>query len=126
MDIRGVAETNVNWTEKTLQEAMVEVKLRFGQGQVVGISGKSTKEGYLPGGTALVAKGKITGRIIERGSDVMGRFVWIKLNGKNNKQVMIILAYRVCKYGTNIGPHTVHMQQVKYLLLKGVTSPNPR
>ena len=37
---------------------------------------------YLTGGTALVTKGKITGRIIERGSDVMGRFSWIKLNGK--------------------------------------------
>ena len=56
----------------------------------------------------------------------MGRFAWIKMNGKNNKQVLIMSAYRVCKAGTNIGPHTAHMQQVNYLLKKGITNPNPR
>ena len=34
-------------------------------------------------------------------------------------------AYRVCKAGMNIGPHTAHMQQVKCLLKKGTTNPNP-
>ena len=104
---------------------MAAVKLRFGQGQIVGSSGQSTKEGYLPGGTVIVVRGRVTGRIVERGSDIMGRFAWIKMNGKNNKQVLIMSAYRVCKAGTNIGPHTAHMQQVKYLLKKGITNPNP-
>ena len=35
LDILGIAETNVNWTDKTFQEAMMAVKLIFGQGQVV-------------------------------------------------------------------------------------------
>ena len=45
---------------------------------------------------------------------------------KNEKQILIITAYRVCKAGANIGPHIAHMQQVKHLLLKGVVIPNPR
>ena len=56
----------------------------------------------------------------------MGRFTWMMLKGKNDKQIMIITAYRVCKAGANIGPHTAHMKQVKQLLLKGVVTPNPR
>jgi len=56
----------------------------------------------------------------------MGRFTWMKLKGKNEKQIMIITAYRVCKAGPNIGPHTAYMQQVKHLLKQGVTTPDPR
>ena len=56
----------------------------------------------------------------------MGRFTWMILKGKNEKQIMTITAYRVCKAGPNIGPHTVYMQQVKQLLMKGVTTPDPR
>ena len=56
----------------------------------------------------------------------MGRFTWMILKGKNERQIMIITAYRVCKAGPNIVPHTAHMQQVKQLLMKGVTAPDPR
>ena len=48
------------------------------------------------------------------------------LKGKNEKQIMIITACRVCKSGPNIGPHTAHMKQVKQSLLKGITTPDPR
>ena len=57
LDIFGAAETNINWTDRTRQEAMASVKLRFGQGQIVGSSGQPAKEGYLPGGMAIVARG---------------------------------------------------------------------
>jgi len=60
LDIFGVAETNMNWTDRRRQEALAAVKLRFGQGQIVGSSGQSAKEGYLPGGTAIVARGQVT------------------------------------------------------------------
>ena len=56
----------------------------------------------------------------------MGRFTWMIIKGKNDKEIMIITEYRVCKAGPNIGPHTAHMQQVKQLLLKGITTSDPR
>ena len=52
--------------------------------------------------------------------------MWMMLKGKNEKQIMIITAYRVCKAEPNIGPHTFQMQQVKHLLLKVLVLPDPR
>ena len=56
----------------------------------------------------------------------MGRYAWKKLNAKNGKQVMMILAYRRCKANLKSGPHTAYMQQVKQLMKKGMVAPNPR
>ena len=56
LDIFGAAKTNINWTDRSLQEAMAAVKLRFGQDQKVESLGQSAKEGYLPGGKAIVAR----------------------------------------------------------------------
>ena len=73
----------------------------------------------------MITQGRVTGRIITKGMDDMGRFTWMILKGKNEKKIMIITAYRVCKAWPNIGPHTAHMQQVKQLLLKRITTPDP-
>ena len=56
--------------------------------------------------------GKILEIVVKRGDEKMGRFKLVGLNGKTNKQVVIITSYMVCKAGSNIGPHTLHMQQV--------------
>jgi len=82
VDIMGLAETNINWTETKRQEAKVAIKIRYGQGSITTSSGRAIKDGYLPGGTATIARGKTTGRIIAQGSDEMGRFTWIQLKGK--------------------------------------------
>ena len=95
MDILGIAETNINWTDAKRLETNMAIKMRFGQGQMVASSSKASKEGYLPGGTAMIAQGRVTGRIIKKGMDDMGRFTWMILKGKSDKQIMIITAYRV-------------------------------
>ena len=74
----------------------------------------------------MITRGRVTVWIIKKGMDDTGRFKWMILKGKNYKQIMKITVHRVCKAGPNIGPHTAHMQQVKQLLLKGITTPNPR
>ena len=66
MDILGVAETNINWTDTKRFEAHMEIKMWFGQGQMIASSSKTSKEGYLPGGTTMITKGRVTGRIIKR------------------------------------------------------------
>ena len=126
IDLMGIAEINIKWTDKKKQAAQLSVKMRFGQGQIAASSSRGSKEGYLPGGVAIITRGRMTGRIIKRGADEMGRYTWIVLNGRNGKQVMIISAYRTCKTGLRSGPHTAHMQQIKQLMKKGVVSPNLR
>ena len=58
-DIFEVAEANLNWTEEKQQEAQMAVKIRFGQVQATMIFSWSKKEGYLPGGKALLSQGNI-------------------------------------------------------------------
>ena len=126
IDIMGIAEININWTDKVKQAAHLAMKMRFGQGQIAASSSIGSKEGYLPGGVAIITRGRMTGRIIKRGADEMGRYTWIVMNGRNVKQVMIISAYRTCKTSLRSGPHTAHMQQIKHLTKKGVVAPNLR
>ena len=54
IDIMGIAEINVNWTEKVKQAAHLSMKMRFGQGKIAASLSRGSKEGYLPGGTAII------------------------------------------------------------------------
>ena len=84
MDILGIAETNINWTDTKRMETNMAIRMQFGQGQMVASLSKTSKEGYLPGGTAMNMEGRVTGRIIKKGMDDMGRFTWMILKGKND------------------------------------------
>ena len=66
IDILGIAETNISWTNAKRLEMNMAVKMRLGQGQLVASSSKANKEGYLPGGTAMITQGKTMGRIIKK------------------------------------------------------------
>ena len=63
IDIMGIAEININWTDKVKQAVQLTIKMRFGQGQIATSSSRGSKEGYLPGGTAIITRGRMTGRI---------------------------------------------------------------
>ena len=45
MDILGIAETNINWTDTRRLETNMAIRMRFGQGQMVASSSKTSKEG---------------------------------------------------------------------------------
>ena len=64
MDVLGVAETNINWTDTRRLEAHIEIMMRFGQGQIIASSSKTSKEGYLPGGMTMITRGRLMGRKI--------------------------------------------------------------
>ena len=61
MDILGVAETNINWTDTRRLEGHMSIKIRFGQGQMIASSSKTSKEGYLPGGMAMITRWRVMG-----------------------------------------------------------------
>ena len=65
IDIMGIAEININCTDKVKQSAHLAMKMRFGQGQIASSSLRGSKEGYLPGGVVIITRGKMTGRIIK-------------------------------------------------------------
>lgn len=74
---------------------------------------------YQPGGNLLTVNGNVTSRIDGRGVDKWGRFCWYTFQGKCDKGVLVIVAYRVVcqEKGNAPGPLTAYQQQ--YVALRG-------
>ena len=127
LDLAGLIETNINWTidQKLTLSAMI--RLRFRHGRAVTSSMRSTKEGYQPGGTAMIVRGPTCGRVYRRGADSMGRFTWIALRGKGTGGILVVTAYRVCQNAeTTAGPDTAYMREWTELRRRGYEYPDPR
>ena len=82
---------------------------------------------HLPGGTTTSVLGEQSSRVIQSGTDAtgMGRYSWVTLQGKENRTITMISAYRVCSTKT-AGPFTAYSQQAHILSIRGKTNPDPR
>ena len=127
IDIFGAAETCVAWTSEFAAAASAVVRRRFGSGFAVGASTETKKHGFLPGGVMQTIRGNATGRNQQKGRDPLGRYVWMTLQGKNDKKLCIITMYRVCQQkGTRQRSergNTAHWQQTKALIKRGYNGP---
>jgi hypothetical protein len=127
IDVLGMIETNINWDHDARESFLAAARLKFGAARCSMSSSYSTKQGYLPGGVATVARGKICGRIQQRGTDKWGRFTWTAFRGKKNTGVILVNGYRVCqKAGTDAGEDTAYMRQWIEMRAAGVKNPDPR
>ena len=103
------------------------IRMQFGYGASVTLAAVSPKLGYLPGGTAMVMRGRTTGRITKLISDKLGRYTGMALRGKDESDILIITVYRVCqRKGAKAGPTTAFMQQYVGLRERGITNTDPR
>jgi hypothetical protein len=60
------------------------------------------------------ALGNTVARVIEEGTDVLGRWSYIKLSGKDNKVITLITVYQLCRkppMAANRDSCTAHSQQ---------------
>ena len=66
------------------------------------------------GGTGVVALQEAQPRVVEKGTDAtgLGRWTWMRLQGRHNQFVRVISAYRPCKNEGSQG--TVYSQQLSY------------
>ena len=127
IDLLGLTETNVNWKNELKNEVAAWVRLAFGTGSTVMASAPSNAKHYLPGGVAMMAKGKIEGRITRRVPDSLGRYTYMALKGKTNTGILVVTVYRVCqKKGTKTGPDTAYMQQHVAMREAGIKNPDLR
>ena len=83
--------------------------------------------GRLVGGTGLLAREAITGRIQPngQGGDNMGRWSYIHLRRSNQPPITVISVYQVCPFPTNVVGNTAWHQQRRYLDLHN-RSEHPR
>lgn len=127
LDIFGLVETNINWSHEAKLRFEAMMRLQFTHAPIVTSSAPAAKEGYLPGGNAMVARGRVAGRVGKRHGDRLGRYSYMALSGKDNTGILVITLYRVCqKKGTKVGPGTAYMQQYEGLRKAGITDPDPR
>ncbi|KAL7526267.1 hypothetical protein ACHAWF_005244, partial [Thalassiosira exigua] len=128
IDILGLVETNLHWTTEARTTLASLLQLNFGYGQCVVASCENTSDtSYLPGGNALLARGKVAGRIFKRYPDSQGRFTYALMRGKDGTGVLLVNAYRVCqKRGTRTTANTAYMQQVVHQRSEGIANPDPR
>jgi len=128
-DILLLSEINIPWNNITVNTVGNYFKRQNIQNfKVIGTSSDEIcKTFYLPGGCAILLRGPVVGRIAGTGADArgLGRWCYVKLNGKKGRTTWIIAAYRVQNnpYG---GTTTVYSQQKRLLTQQGVINPKPQ
>lgn len=94
------AQTSVNWRMLRMRNAMHDpIRRRMPIYKLhVGRNKFDSDQATLPGGVAQIVKGDWTSRILEYIQDprLMGRWCGIKLRLKNDRNLFIFSAYRVC------------------------------
>jgi hypothetical protein len=113
-----LAETNLNWHHAHHHAALKRCLHRNWQASKfqTSIPDEIFLGDYQPGGTATIVPDRWTSRAISSGSDPfgLGRWSFIILRGRNDINICLITAYRVCndKY---TGPKTAYQQQKRQL-----------
>ena len=126
----AIVETNCPWTPGNKWKYDFRMNLRFHGGTRTVYSSASadyrcTK--YQPGGTMLTINGSNSGRVVDSGTDPLGRFCWLALRGHRDEGWLIISAYRVSQTSShNAGATTAYTQQYTALRAMGKSRPDPR
>ena len=131
VDIFGLSESGVDWKQGYPRNKCNQIMRDFWpHSRLIGsTSDIPSKEVVQFGGTCTVVTDKWTGRIESSGSDPqgLGRWSYVRLNGKNGRRVTIVTVYQVCKQSvTTAGAKTAYMQQWNLLRRAGQDDPNPR
>ena len=109
IDLLGMSETNKHWSTEACRILATLVNKKS-DGKSIASSDPSRKEGYLPGGTAMMIKGLQAGRVFKRCPDKLGRYSYMAMHGKDGSGIVIITIYRTPhKKGSRPGPDSSFM-----------------
>ncbi len=127
-DVRGYIEHNLDTTNFRVREMFHKTTKLANPHYVLTMASSTIPAAttYKPGGTASIAMGDITGRIREQGSDDLGRWSFMKFQGKSGRVVTHIAAYQVCVRPTNKTGLTAFHQQETLLGRQKQSDTNPR
>ena len=128
IDIQGYSETNIDTNKYHVRNRLTKAALRL---DPQAKSTWSTSEihstsTYKPGGTSLIAFGHHTGRLKAKGRDTMGRWSYMLLDAKGDRDVLILSIYQCCVKPTNADGKAAFHQQQKMFLREGRNDLNPR
>jgi hypothetical protein len=97
-DVRGYIEHNLDTTNFRVREMFHKTAKLANPHYVLTMASSTIPAAttYKPGGTASIAMGDITERLSEHGSDDLGRWSFMKFQGRSGRVVTYITAYQVC------------------------------
>ena len=82
---------------------------------------------WLPEGTMVGVAGKWSGRVREKGTDPMGRWSWVNMQGKEDRIIRVISSYRISQNNPDkAGELTLCKQQWRSHVRRNRKRPNPR
>ena len=128
-DLQGSAETNKPWTSKNKSQYdfMMNEALGLGTKTVYSSFPSDPRQQYQPGGTLMVARNPLAGRLHSTVSDKWGRFCCMNFQGRRDEGIAVYSGYRVCQNAPhNLGPNTSYTNQYVAMREEGVERPNPR
>ena len=120
IDIQGFSEHNLNTNHYTVRKRLHETSKKFDR---TSVSTWATSEidsiaDFKPGGTSMIAFDKITSCIKMKGSDPMGRWSYMLLEGKANHTVLIVTVYQCVTPTNKHGNAAYHQQQLMLSTVK--------
>ena len=118
-------DTHQRWVRGRLHEHCRRI---YGAGQYRSVMTNSTHTyhtAYKPGGLLSVTTGRLTGRILESGSDPMGRWVYTKFSASGANVVTVIGIYQPTAQRVDTArPTTVTAQQFSLLKQESRSQPH--
>jgi hypothetical protein len=128
IDYFGITEHKLDTHQYKVRQSFIDsAHQSFTQHKLeIGSSELQTVSTYKPGGTAIIAQGDATGRVISQESDKYGRWSYLHLQGHANKVITYITAYQVCKKPTNPQGITAFHQQATAFSREKRKNTNPR
>ena len=103
-DIACITETGLAWQNVEIQHRLPEVIKHWWKNRRVfsawnkGYFKKTDTTTRLPGGVSIILRNEVAGRIHSSGRDPtgLGRWVWVRLRGYDNRMITVVSAYRPC------------------------------
>ena len=117
VDCLGLSEINTDTTKFEANKILHDQLHRNFHHYSMAASSSSIPAATLfkPGGTLSMVHNDLVGRVKSKGADPLGRWSYLKLQGKSNKIVTFITAYQVCKKSSKrVNPNegmTAYVQQ---------------
>merc|ERR1712194_622893 len=120
MGIIALPEKNKNWNNPALVDKWSHTVNRVWKHATIytlAITSSSSKDQHVQGGVSLIVTNKWASRVIYHGSDELGIWVWIKVEGRHN-QILTVMVMYISQKGT---PHdgkveSFWTQQYQHLL----------
>ena len=129
VDVASMVEINLDLNKPAVRKELFDMMKKYDK--FAKISTTASKESYSPspykpGGNITMAKGNWAGRVYETGQDEMGRWTYIIMEGRNDRKIIFITFYRVCKKTSESGGCTIRLQQERDLYKYKKSQADPR